>query len=521
MILCPRCPCSLHLNCAGMRCAKEFMACSHHRCVGCEKNGSDAGGLLYPCHACPRSFCEDCLPEEGVTFLEQVDRFDKLGFSSSRKNQVYINCSPECEEYAKAAHGYIPPNLSGSQICPKPLDLAFNFGAAIDIDKERENVMEAKENDLAQSGRGSRRAAAAAAMSKVKEIAVKSSPPPKPAADILTISCPPGRLGIYLDESKNGRCQITATDPTTSKLLPGDTIVSLNGATLPLNDRPTWIARFHASSAIGYTMKVLRPKVRSATVLKAVSTKVEDRLVQPKLNLTKSAISAPKVAQSLVPLTVQDSSLVEMAMLLPPGPLGVILRVGPGATCQIDQCGPSQTQLRPGDVIKALNGEMLPPSDDKLVWVSLLRAASKTGFMVTILRQNFQSDLEPSIEKVTTEQLNNEKNAGNSDMVKVVETVASMGGARGTSSSPIDLLDDDSSSESSFGNDDRLLTGRQSFPQSTSPVVISSGSSDASSIPLTTDKLENELNETMATELDVTDMSMEVAPTAAEPQLLY
>ncbi|KAL3930875.1 MAG: hypothetical protein SGARI_004355, partial [Bacillariaceae sp.] len=143
LVCCPWCPCSLHLSCVGLKTAKEFASCPHHRCSGCGLKRSDAGGLLYPCETCSLSFCEDCLPETGVTFLEKVDRFEKLGFDST-KHVVYIHCSPTCQQYSIRELGFEPNSSRKRAPCPEAMDLASHFSASYDLDRAEEAV-QAKE----------------------------------------------------------------------------------------------------------------------------------------------------------------------------------------------------------------------------------------------------------------------------------------------------------------------------------------------------------------------------------------
>mmetsp|Transcript_21374 Transcript_21374/g.24450 ORF Transcript_21374/g.24450 Transcript_21374/m.24450 type:complete len:1128 (+) Transcript_21374:158-3541(+) len=157
LVCCPRCPNSVHLSCVGLHHSKEFLCCNQHRCTLCGKNRSDAGGLLFPCHACPNSFCEQCLPKEGVTFLEKVDRFENLGFDST-KNVIYINCSPMCTNYATKELGYVPAKKGTRGLCPKAMDLVHHFGASDDLDKARAAVeVEAKAESTSGRGRRARK----------------------------------------------------------------------------------------------------------------------------------------------------------------------------------------------------------------------------------------------------------------------------------------------------------------------------------------------------------------------------
>ena len=153
LVCCSRCPTSVHLSCVGLDHPNEFMCCNHHRCGLCSKNRGDAGGILFPCHACPNSFCEQCLPKKGVTFLEKVDRFERLGFDST-KHVVYINCSPMCEKYAMEELDYVPAKKDDSKgICPEDIDLSQHFGASIDLNEAAAAVEAVK---VSTSGRGKR-----------------------------------------------------------------------------------------------------------------------------------------------------------------------------------------------------------------------------------------------------------------------------------------------------------------------------------------------------------------------------
>lgn len=112
--------------------------CPHHQCSKCLKKRGAAGGLLFPCHGCAYSFCEDCLPQENVTFLDRIERFDKRGFDSTKQN-VYINCSLECEKYTQMEFGYIPRKLNQKNqgvFCPAAIDLSGHFGSSYDINEE-------------------------------------------------------------------------------------------------------------------------------------------------------------------------------------------------------------------------------------------------------------------------------------------------------------------------------------------------------------------------------------------------
>lgn len=131
LVGCPRCPVAMHLDCVGMQSEKELMCCSHHRCTSCNKNISNAGGMLFPCQSCHKSFCEDCLPgpEEGMRLLGGCERFEELGYDSTNK-YAYIHCSHECEDLAKRMFDWEPPELGGQGL-PDTIDVSSHFGKQI------------------------------------------------------------------------------------------------------------------------------------------------------------------------------------------------------------------------------------------------------------------------------------------------------------------------------------------------------------------------------------------------------
>jgi SWI/SNF-related matrix-associated actin-dependent regulator of chromatin subfamily A member 5 len=140
LVLCPLCPVSLHLKCCGLKHSKDFQRCFHHHCTGCNKNLSEAGGLLYPCAVCYVAFCEDCIPSDknGFRYLGKNDRWEALNFNST-KNFVYIHCSAECEKYAIEEFNW---NLGkASRKCPEILDVSHNFGVnAADVSVDQNQV---------------------------------------------------------------------------------------------------------------------------------------------------------------------------------------------------------------------------------------------------------------------------------------------------------------------------------------------------------------------------------------------
>lgn len=129
IVLCSKCPVSVHLKCCGLTNPKHFMFCSHHRCVICDKSASSCGGLLFPCNSCSNTFCEDHLPAE-AKYISANDRMEKLGYDI--KHGVYIHCSPYCENYAIQELGYTAPETQDKPPCPEVLELSDHFGEEVD-----------------------------------------------------------------------------------------------------------------------------------------------------------------------------------------------------------------------------------------------------------------------------------------------------------------------------------------------------------------------------------------------------
>mmetsp|Transcript_13286 Transcript_13286/g.24930 ORF Transcript_13286/g.24930 Transcript_13286/m.24930 type:complete len:1045 (-) Transcript_13286:14-3148(-) len=125
LILCPRCPVSVHSHCCGLR-PDHFQSCSHHRCSICEKTANGAGGLIYPCQSCPSAFCGDCLPSKDIRFLgNNIPRFEKLGRKSNNLYH-YIHCSKQCEHVATVEFGF--KDLKIKPKCPPSIDVSYAFG---------------------------------------------------------------------------------------------------------------------------------------------------------------------------------------------------------------------------------------------------------------------------------------------------------------------------------------------------------------------------------------------------------
>jgi hypothetical protein len=73
--------------------AANIMVCPHHNCCGCRRTTAAAGGLLFRCVECPRSFCEDCLEDEQIESLGRWKPLEALGYYT--KQAYFIRC-PTC-----------------------------------------------------------------------------------------------------------------------------------------------------------------------------------------------------------------------------------------------------------------------------------------------------------------------------------------------------------------------------------------------------------------------------------------
>ncbi|KAL7581573.1 hypothetical protein ACA910_022133 [Epithemia clementina (nom. ined.)] len=146
LICCPRCPVSVHLECAGVGHAKEFLCCSHHHCSICHKAPSNAGGMIFPCCCCPNAYCEDHMPKSRVPFIDNCERMEKLGFDIQRG--VYIHCSDQCERVAVQEFGWKPQTKKTRSPCPLPLDVSESFGGKVDefVDVPDDLIVQGKRN---------------------------------------------------------------------------------------------------------------------------------------------------------------------------------------------------------------------------------------------------------------------------------------------------------------------------------------------------------------------------------------
>jgi len=102
LYLCAQCPRVVHFKCMGCPpSTNTTFTCSQHRCVGCQRSATDAGGMLYRCQTCPDAYCEDCLPQEDFYSMgDSLPEFLLLGYGPVAQAH-YIRCV-ECLKHFKA-----------------------------------------------------------------------------------------------------------------------------------------------------------------------------------------------------------------------------------------------------------------------------------------------------------------------------------------------------------------------------------------------------------------------------------
>jgi len=90
-LVCRKCPAVAHPQCAiSSRHRLQGYSCPHHCCCSCGRVASDAGGLLLRCTKCPRSYCDDCIPD-----FKAVDEDPALAKIAWKKSNsvMLIECS--------------------------------------------------------------------------------------------------------------------------------------------------------------------------------------------------------------------------------------------------------------------------------------------------------------------------------------------------------------------------------------------------------------------------------------------
>ncbi|KAL1303613.1 hypothetical protein AAFC00_006976 [Neodothiora populina] len=96
VILCSGCPRIYHEDCLSALFKAKAKRntgfhCSQHHCFDCEKNTSDAGGLIYRCRWCEKGFCEDCLDWDQAQLLGgSLPEYDMLHYET--RNAWYVEC---------------------------------------------------------------------------------------------------------------------------------------------------------------------------------------------------------------------------------------------------------------------------------------------------------------------------------------------------------------------------------------------------------------------------------------------
>ncbi|VDB91569.1 unnamed protein product [Peniophora sp. CBMAI 1063] len=104
LFCCNHCPRVVHAECISLsvREARKqpMIRCPQHRCMKCERQCSDAGGMLYRCETCPNTYCDDCLPDGKFWSVgESCPVQEALGFSR-QATAYFMRCHP-CQKRFK------------------------------------------------------------------------------------------------------------------------------------------------------------------------------------------------------------------------------------------------------------------------------------------------------------------------------------------------------------------------------------------------------------------------------------
>jgi hypothetical protein len=125
LMCCDYCPASYHPKCAGYFSMGDApttqWSCPHHSCSECGRKAAAAGGLLFRCEVCPKTYCEDHLPEVAAEkyLIGKCERFMETG-CKHQAQACYIHCSAHCHEFATKD----PVKGGGKKnFCAKQVDL--------------------------------------------------------------------------------------------------------------------------------------------------------------------------------------------------------------------------------------------------------------------------------------------------------------------------------------------------------------------------------------------------------------
>lgn len=127
------------------------------------------------------------MPKDGITYLDNVPRFDALGFDSAKSNNIYILCSDQCRQIAKQEHGFVPA-VATERRCPEPIDVSFGFGEGKTLEEEISGLHKEQETGLDK------------AMRKLRASTVR--PPPPPVITKKPVKCDEYRQWLALPVSQ-------------------------------------------------------------------------------------------------------------------------------------------------------------------------------------------------------------------------------------------------------------------------------------------------------------------------------
>ena len=144
---CRLCPTVMHRACAvgdfeGKHMQNGAWHCPQHACATCGRTTAAAGGLIFRCEACPRAFCEDCVPSTALVTGESRRRLARG--APSQPQACYVRCSAGCKSLLAsddatddAALIFAPLDLDAVDVANRELfDAASKAVGAGEVDAE-------------------------------------------------------------------------------------------------------------------------------------------------------------------------------------------------------------------------------------------------------------------------------------------------------------------------------------------------------------------------------------------------
>eukprot|EP01080_Neovahlkampfia_damariscottae_P001698 gene1698-467_t len=97
---CSRCPKVYHRSCLGdilLGHLSQFI-CPWHFCRDCNKSSTEAGGIMFRCDNCPKSFCKECFDKKDYHSMKILDRSSKMEYIGYKSDAgIYLICE-DCNQ---------------------------------------------------------------------------------------------------------------------------------------------------------------------------------------------------------------------------------------------------------------------------------------------------------------------------------------------------------------------------------------------------------------------------------------